>query len=68
MLMALTRLSRSADLAALRLDRQQFKSEGVIFLPAAPAKRSSYKTLREIFLSLFSSQCKFMSYRNFETV
>ena len=37
MLMALTRPSRSADLAALQLDRCRYKPEGVAFLPTALA-------------------------------
>jgi len=47
MLLALTRPSRSADLAPLQLDRRQFRPEGVVFLLAALAKQSGL--LRSIF-------------------
>ena len=40
MLMALTRPSRSADLAALSVSKCQFKPEGVSFLPSGLAKQS----------------------------
>ena len=41
MLLALTRPSRSADLASLQLDRHQFRQEGVVFLPTSLAKQSA---------------------------
>ena len=44
MLMALTRPSRSADLASLQLDRH-YKPEGVVFLPATLAKQSSQRRI-----------------------
>ena len=54
MLMALTRPSRSADLASLQLDRQHYKPEGVVFLPATLAKQSSQgRLLREFFFPSF---------------
>ena len=40
MLLALTRPSRSVDLAALQVDRCYFSPEDVAFLPAALAKQS----------------------------
>ena len=54
MLLSLTRPSRSADLAALQLDRRQYKPEGVVFLPGALAKQSSQgRVLREFFFPSF---------------
>ena len=53
MLIALTRPSRSADLASLQLDRWH-KSESVVFLPAGLAKQSSQgRTHREFFFQSF---------------
>ena len=50
MLLALTRPSRSADLAVLQVDRCQFSPEGVTFLPAALVKQTRQgKTLTEYF-------------------
>ena len=50
MLLALTRPSRSADLASLQIDRCQFNPEGVVFLPAVLAKQSRQgKALAEYF-------------------
>ena len=55
MLLALTRPSRSADLAALQIDRCRFNPEGVTFLPATLAKQSRQgKTLTEYFFPSFS--------------
>ena len=55
MLLALTRPSRSADLASLQIDRCWFSPEGVAFLPAALAKQSRQgKTLTEYFFPSFS--------------
>ena len=54
MLMALTRPSRSANLASLQLDRRRYKPEGVVFLPATLAKQSSQgRVLREFFFPSF---------------
>ena len=50
MLLALTRPSRSADLAVLQIDRCRFNPEGVTFLPVTLAKQSRQgKTLTEYF-------------------
>ena len=55
MLLALTRPSRSADLASLHIDRCRFSPEGIAFLPAALAKQSRQgKTLTEYFFPSFS--------------
>ena len=58
MLLALTRPSRSADLASLQIDRCRFSPEGVAFLPAALAKQSRQgKTLDRVsFPALLSQQ------------
>jgi len=54
MLLALTRPSRSADLASLQIDRRRYKPEGVEFLPSTLAKQSSQgRTLREFFFPSF---------------
>ena len=54
MLLALTRPSRSADLAVLQLDHQRFMPEGVVFFPATLAKQSRQgKPLREFFFLSF---------------
>ena len=54
MLMSLARLSRSADLAALRLDNCQFKPEGVVFLPSTLAKQSRQgKPLTDYYVASF---------------
>jgi len=54
MLLALTRPSRSADLASLQVDRCRFSPEGVTFLPAALAKQSRQgRALTESFFPSF---------------
>ena len=54
MLLALTRPSRSADLASLQLSHRRFSPEGVMFLPAALAKQSRQgKLLKEFFFLSF---------------
>ena len=54
MLLALTRPSRSADLASLQIDRRRYKPEGVEFLPSTLAKQSSQgRTLRQFFFPSF---------------
>ena len=54
MLLALTRPSRSADLASLQVDRCRFSLEGVTFLPAALAKQSRQgRVLKEYFFPSF---------------
>ena len=40
MLLALTRPSRSADLAQLEISRRQYKTDGVLFFPSGLAKQS----------------------------
>ena len=55
MLLALTRPSRSADLASLNLDRRRFSPEGVAFLPSRLAKQSRQgRPLVEYFFPLFA--------------
>lgn len=54
MLMALTRPSRSADLAGLSLDHRKYSPEGVTFAPTKLAKQSKQsKTLTEFFFPSF---------------
>ena len=54
MLLALTRPSRSEDLASLQIDRSWFSPEGAAFLPAALAKQSwQGKDLTEYFFPSF---------------
>ena len=54
MLLALTRPSRSADLASLQVDRCRFSPEGVTFLPATLAKQSRQgRVLKEYFFPSF---------------
>ena len=54
MLLALTRPSRTVDMASLQLDYQQFCPEGVVFLPASLAKQFRQgKPLREFFFPSF---------------
>ena len=54
MLIASTRPSRSADLAALSVSKCQFKPEGVSFLPSGLAKQSRQgKPLTDIFFASF---------------
>ena len=54
MLLALTRPSRSADLASLQVYRCRFSPEGVTFLPAALAKQSRQgRVLKESFFPSF---------------
>ena len=72
MLLALTRPSRSADLASLQLDHRQFNPEGVVFLPAALAKQSGQgKPLKEFFFPSFphnSELCPVETLRRYEAV
>ena len=66
MFMCLTRLSRSADLASLQLDRHQFKPEGVVFLPPALAKESSQgRVVRELFFPSFPKMVRYVRLRLF---
>ena len=59
MLLALTRPSRSADLASLYLNRRQYKPEGVVFLPASLAKQSRQgKQLVGFFFPKFPHNCE----------
>ena len=58
-LLALTRPSCSADLAALQLGHRRFSPEGVVFLPAALAKQSRQgKPLKEFFFPSFPHNSK----------
>ena len=60
MLLALTRPSRSEDLASLQIDRSWFSPEGAAFLPATLAKQSwQGKALTEYFShpSLTTENC-----------
>ena len=72
MLLALTRPSRSADLASLQLDHRQFNPEGVVFLPVALAKQSRQgKPLKEFFFPSFphnSELCPVETLRRYEAV
>ena len=70
MLFSLTRPSRSADLAALQLDRRRYKPEGVVFLPTVLAKQSSQgRALREFFFPSFppsTNLCPVETLRQYE--
>ena len=72
MLMALTRPSRSADLATLQVDRRHYKPEGVAFLPAALTKQSSQgRVLKEFFFPSFphnTGLCPVATLRQYEAV
>ena len=59
MLMALTRPSRSADLASLNLEQRRYSPEGVTFAPTKLAKQSRQsKTLAEFFFPAFPSNAR----------
>ena len=72
MLMALTRPSRSADLASLTISKCQFKPEGVSFLPSNLAKQSRQgKPLADIFFATFPGNkelCPVETLRHYQTV
>ena len=72
MLLALTRPSRSADLASLQLDHRQFRPEGVVFLPAALAKQSAQrKPLKKYFFPSFphnSELCPVQTLKRYEVL
>ena len=54
MLLALTRPSRSADLAQLEISRRQYKTDGVLFFPSGLAKQSRQgKVISEFFFPSF---------------
>ena len=71
MLMALTRPSRSADLAKLSLDRRSYSPEGVTFIPTELAKQSrQQKHGTEFFFPCYPQDnrlCPVMALREYET-
>ena len=72
MLLALTRPSRSADLASLNLDRRRFSPEGVAFLPSRLAKQSRQgRPLVEYFFPSFPHDpdlCPVRTLRQYELI
>ena len=69
MLMALTRPSRSADLASLQLDRRRYKPEGVAFLPASLAKQSSQgRILKEFFSHPFYTIMSYVLWKLYDSM